>query len=144
MSLLLHELEEARDTKHLPEPEEEFGDESDESDDEGYDSDDPERWGPYYWSNANNAATLNVSPKTKAWDYMKFASFKTYRNLNFAGEVLVHFFGLDSSPYQWMMDAEEKDLKMRREEIRTAELRESLDKRNVVPSNQDEEFIHKP
>lgn len=43
-----------------------------------------------------------------------------------------------------MMDAEEKDLKMRREEIRTAELRESLDKRNVVPSNQDEEFIHKP
>lgn len=52
MSLLLHELEEARDTKHHPEPEEEFGDESDESDesdDEGYDSDDPERWGPYYW-----------------------------------------------------------------------------------------------
>ncbi|GBG24797.1 Hypothetical Protein FCC1311_010152 [Hondaea fermentalgiana] len=49
-------------------------DEFDDSDDEGYASDDPERWGP------SPQAPQEISSKEKAWDLLKFASFKTVRS----------------------------------------------------------------
>mmetsp|Transcript_11269 Transcript_11269/g.24229 ORF Transcript_11269/g.24229 Transcript_11269/m.24229 type:complete len:128 (-) Transcript_11269:108-491(-) len=88
-------------------------DESD-SDDEAYDSEDPERWGPYYW---NGDREENIGLQTKAKDYVKYASFKTLRHLTFAGDVMVHFFGLNNWGNQWLIDSIEKENRIEKEQV---------------------------
>ena len=58
-----------------------------------YDSDDPEAWGPYYWSSDERASSAGVAGR--AWDAAKWSAFKTYRAMDFAGLVLIDFFGLN-------------------------------------------------
>lgn len=52
--------------------------EQDEKSTDSLDSDDPECWGPYYWSQNDSESDLNIVRKAK--DNLKFASFKTYRS----------------------------------------------------------------
>lgn len=65
--------------------------EEDEMSTSSLDSDDPETWGPYYWSNKTNCSgdscelnfdkeNINVSAPKKVADNLKFYTFKTYRS----------------------------------------------------------------
>ncbi len=103
---------------------------SDSESEGGYDTDDPERWGPYYWSDEQIKKDAIIS--TKAKDYAKFAAFKTMRKLNFAGQVLVHFFGLHNNSYQWVVDVVEREKRREEEQKLYQRQREELEEQHRV------------
>ncbi|OWZ24673.1 hypothetical protein PHMEG_000195 [Phytophthora megakarya] len=51
-----------------------------------------------------------------AWKWICWSGAKTFDGLDFAGEVLANFLGLNQSKYQWIADAQqrEKDEKLQR------------------------------
>ena len=81
--------------------------ESDEEDNSPYDSDDPERFGPYYWTDSERKDTAGAS--VYLLDNAKWTAFKIWRGMDFAGLVLLDFFGLNKSRYQWVVDAAERE-----------------------------------
>ena len=89
-----------------------------------YDSDDPEAWGPYYWSSDERASSAGVAGR--AWDAAKWSAFKTYRAMDFAGLVLIDFFGLNHSRYQWVVDAAEREKREQEQEELEERQREGL------------------
>ena len=90
----------------------------------GYDSDDPEAWGPYYWS--DEARRESAGAAERAWDAAKYAAFKSYRAMDFAGLVLLDFFGLNQSRYQWVLDAAEREKRQKEQEELEESQREEL------------------
>ncbi|GMF10334.1 unnamed protein product [Phytophthora lilii] len=68
----------------------------------------------------NNACVENVADDSQtssiysnvhrvAWDWICWSGAKTFDGMDFAGEVLAHFFGLTQSKYQWILDAQERE-----------------------------------
>ncbi|KAG2769637.1 hypothetical protein PC129_g1031 [Phytophthora cactorum] len=56
-----------------------------------------------------------------AWDWICWSGAKTFDGMNFAGEVMANFLGLNQSKYQWIIDAqarEEEDKQQRQLERR--------------------------
>ncbi|ETI40494.1 hypothetical protein F442_13961 [Phytophthora nicotianae P10297] len=41
-----------------------------------------------------------------AWDWICWSGAKTFDGMDFAGEVLANFLGLNQSKYQWIIDAQ--------------------------------------
>uniref|UniRef100_A0A7S3PRD9 Uncharacterized protein n=1 Tax=Aplanochytrium stocchinoi TaxID=215587 RepID=A0A7S3PRD9_9STRA len=108
--------------------------------DDGYDSDDPESWGPYYWSTDENGTLqkIDASAKDKVVDNIKYYSFKASRGVNFAGEVLINFFGLDQSKYQWMIDQIEREQHEEEEARLHFEQREELKRKKNMEKEKEE------
>mmetsp|Transcript_8894 Transcript_8894/g.10171 ORF Transcript_8894/g.10171 Transcript_8894/m.10171 type:complete len:157 (+) Transcript_8894:209-679(+) len=95
----------------------------------GYDSDDPEQWGPYYWSAEKENASLkgtDPSLKDKVVDNVKYYTFKASRSVNFAGDVVVHMLGLNQSKYQWMVDLVEREAQEQADAERHFQQREEM------------------
>ncbi|KAG3252184.1 hypothetical protein PI124_g3196 [Phytophthora idaei] len=56
-----------------------------------------------------------------AWDWICWSGAKTFDGMDFAGEVMANFLGLNQSKYQWIIDAqarEEEDKQQRQLERR--------------------------
>lgn len=50
---------------------------SDEVEEDDYNSDDPENWGPYYWSEQDEQG--RPLPPKRVWDNVRYYSFKGFR-----------------------------------------------------------------
>ncbi|POM80907.1 Expressed Hypothetical protein [Phytophthora palmivora] len=44
-----------------------------------------------------------------AWDWICWSGAKTFDGMDFAGEVLANFLGLNQSKYQWIIEAQERE-----------------------------------
>jgi len=55
-----------------------------------------------------------------------------FRNLSFAGEVMIHFFGLNKSEYQWVLDSVERERKMEEGEELVRRQQELLKNNRVI------------
>ncbi|EEY65874.1 uncharacterized protein PITG_03403 [Phytophthora infestans T30-4] len=44
-----------------------------------------------------------------AWDWIRWSGAKTFDGMDFAGEVLANFLGLNQSKYQWIIAAQERE-----------------------------------
>ena len=64
--------------------------------------------GRCYWELEDASARRAVPCSRRAQDWAKYYAYRALDNAWFAGEVLLHFFGLDRSRYQWALDEVER------------------------------------
>lgn len=72
------------------------------------------------------AAQSLVAWRQSVWSWVCWSGAKTFDTLDFAGEVVANFLGLNTSKYQWMIDMHERELEDRQQRRLEARQRRQL------------------
>lgn len=72
------------------------------------------------------AAQGLVAWRRSVWSWVCWSGAKTFDTLDFAGEVVANFLGLNTSKYQWMMDMHERELEDKQQRRLEARQRRQL------------------
>ncbi|KAL3673515.1 hypothetical protein V7S43_001223 [Phytophthora oleae] len=59
--------------------------------------------------NNSEAISMYADVPRIAWDWIYWSGTKAFDGMDFAGEVLANFLGLNESKYQWIIDAQERE-----------------------------------
>lgn len=70
------------------------------------------------------------------WNWVCWSGAKTYDTLDFAGEVVANFLGLNTSKYQWMIDMHERELEDKQQRRLEARQRRQLRLQELLAQEQ--------
>ena len=69
----------------------------------------PEEVPVYYWDEDFEGDPEELGSKEKVWHNVHSMGYRTFKGMEFLGEIFANFFGLTKSRYQWVIDAKEKE-----------------------------------